>query len=107
MEQLETARWLGNHGLVFGYGKGRKRTDVILAPDGKATMAQAAKALGCSHMMLYRMRDRGTITLRGPKGALMVPVSELWRVRSSWKALGRQTAIIPPRAAHFPRRRAS
>jgi len=80
--RLVAAKFTSKGALVLTYRGSTGSTMVNTTPrDGVVTVAEAAFALGCSTTQLYRMRDRGTLTIKSRNKTAAVPVAELRRLK--------------------------
>jgi len=77
-------QWLKNHGVRVVAENPRGRTERFEPADGAVTVAEAAVALGTYPVKIRRLIERKRLKLsRSPhSGVLVIPVSELRRLRS-------------------------
>jgi len=89
--RLVRVTWLQNHGLEVVY---RGEPNRFVGPDGDLLVSEAARALGTYPVLLRRMIKHRRLEARKVAGTLVVPMSEVLRLRRTWKATGRVTGRL-------------
>lgn len=84
--KLKSWRWPKNNGLILHYEDGMgTKAQRFEPPNGLVKIADAAYILGVADVFLYRRHRRKALEAVTRKGQLMVPVSEILRLRREFE----------------------